>query len=355
MTPLSTVRFGFIGAGQIAHYAAESVLKHPHAKLVAIQDPHLERRTTLQKKHSLDYAHEAVEELLANKDVDAVYIAVPNKFHVPLAIQALEAGKHVILEKPFAMNAVEAEQAIKVAKKAGLVLFVGMNQRFSADSQKIKQLVEEGVLGDIYHAKALWRRRAGIPKLGTWFGNKEIAGGGSLYDIGVHMLDLCLWTINNFEPVSVVGATYTKFGNRGLGEGGWGLSDRSETAFDVDDFASAFIRFANGATVTLDTSWACHQASASAENVEIYGTEGGATLRPARLFRGSAGLPATYEIVDELKMNLKMPHQERFHNFINHLRGEEELCVTSHQALTVQKILDGIAESNRTGKEVRLA
>jgi len=355
MTPLSTVRFGFIGAGQIAYYAADAVLRHPHAQLVAIQDPHLERRTTLQNKHALEHAHESVEELLANKSVDAVYIAVPNKFHIPLAIQALEAGKHVMLEKPFAMNAAEAEKAIATANAAGLVLTVGMNQRFSADSQKIKQLVDEGVLGDIYHAKAYWMRRSGIPKLGTWFGNKEIAGGGSLCDIGVHMLDLCLHTINNFDAVSVVGATYTKFGHRGLGEGGWGLSDRSEIAFDVDDFASAFIRFTNGATVQLDTSWACHQAESNRHNVEIFGTEAGATLCPARLFRGSAGLPSMYEIVDELKLALKMPHRDRFHNFINHLRGEEELCVTTHQALAVQKILDGIAESNRTGKEIRLA
>jgi predicted dehydrogenase len=354
MKPLSTVRFGLIGAGQIAHYAADAILKHPHAKLVAVQDPHLERRTTLQKKHALEHAHEVVEDLLSNANVDAVYIAVPNKFHVPLAIQALEAGKHVILEKPFAMNAGEAEAAINVAKKAGLVLNLGMNQRFTSDSQKIQQLVQDGALGEIYHAKAIWRRRSGIPSLGTWFGNKEIAGGGSLYDIGVHMLDLALWTINNFEPVSVTGATYTKFGNRGLGEGGWGLSDKVETKFDVDDFASAFIRFANGATVTLDTTWACHQATGNIENVEVFGTEGGATLRPAKLFRGGT-FPAPYEVVDDLKMTLKMPHQERFHNFINHLRGEEELCVTPEQALTVQKILDAIAESNSTGKEVRLA
>ena len=355
MKPLSTVRFGLVGAGQIAHYAADAIRNHPSAKLVAVQDPHLERRTTLQKKHALEYAHEVVEDLLSNQDVDAVYIAVPNKFHVPLAIQALEAGKHVILEKPFAMNAGEAEAAIKVAEKAGLVLNLGMNQRFSGDSQKIKQLVEEGALGEIYHAKAIWRRRTGIPSLGTWFGNKEIAGGGSLYDIGVHMLDLCLWTINNFEPVSVVGATYTKFGNRGLGEGGWGLSDKVETKFDVDDFASAFIRFANGATVTLDTTWACHQAAGNIENVEVFGTEGGATLRPAKVFRYGKSPGANYEIVDDVKATLKMPHQERFHNFINHLLGQEELCVTTHQALTVQRILDGIAESNRTGKEVRLA
>ena len=355
MNSLSTVRFGFIGAGQIAHYAADAVRSHPHATLVAVQDPHLERRTTLQKKHSMEFAHEAVEEILANKSVDAVYIAVPNKFHIPLAIQALEAGKHVILEKPFAMNAVEAAKAIAVAEKSGLVLNVGMNQRFSADSQKIKHLVDAGVLGEIYHAKAYWRRRAGIPKLGTWFVSREIAGGGALYDIGVHMLDLCLYTINNFEPVSVVGATYTKFGNRGLGEGGWGLSDRSDVPFDVDDFASAFIRFANGATVTLDTTWACHQAVSNSDNVEIFGTEAGATVRPARLFRADPRPPASYEVLDDLKVPLKMPHQERFHNFINHLRGEEELCVTTDQALVVQKILDAIAESNRTGKEVRLA
>jgi predicted dehydrogenase len=355
MKPLSLVRFGFIGAGQIAHYAADSVLKHPHAKLVAIQDPHLERRTVLQKKHALEYAHEAVEEILANPSVDAVYIAVPNKFHVPLTIQALEAGKHVILEKPFAMNVAEAQAAIAASKKSGRVLFVGMNQRFSPDSQKIKKLVDDGVFGEIYHAKAWWRRRTGIPKLGTWFGSKEMAGGGSLYDIGVHMLDLCLYTMKNFEPVSVVGATYTKFGNRGLGEGGWGLSDRSDITFDVDDFATAFIRFANGATVTLDTTWAAHQAEENSDNVQIFGTEAGATLRPARLFRNKANLPAMYEVIDDLKIPIPMPHEDRFHNFINHLRGEEELCVTPDQALAVQKILDGIAESNKTGKEVRIS
>jgi len=354
MKHLSEVRFGFIGAGQISYYAAEAIGRHPHARLVAVQDLHLERLKTLQKKHTLEFAHETVEELLANNLVDAVYIAVPNKFHIPLALQALQAGKHVILEKPFAMNAAEAEEAIAAAKKAGLVLTVGMNQRFTADSQKIKQLVKEGVLGDVYHAKAYWMRRQGIPKLGTWFGNKALAGGGSLYDIGVHMLDLCLYTIDNFDPVAVSGAAYTKFGQRGLGEGGWGMSDRSETSFDVDDFASAFIRFTNGATVTLSTSWACHQAEANKDNVEFFGSEAGATIRPARLYRAGGGSPAGYEVIDEITLPLTMPHQDRFHNFINHLRGEEELCVTTHQALIVQKILDGIAESSRTGKEVRL-
>jgi predicted dehydrogenase len=353
MKHLSEVRFGFIGAGQIAYWAADTVKSHPHATLVAVKDLHEERVKNLCEKHGVKFAYTKAAELLANEAVDAVYIASPNKFHAGHAIQALEAGKHVILEKPFAMNATEAAQVIAAAKANDRVFTLGMNQRFAADSQKVKHLVDTGALGDIYHAKASWFRRSGIPKLGTWFGNRALAGGGSLYDIGVHMLDLCLHTINNFSPVSVVGATYTKFGNRGLGEGGWGMSERSDITFDVDDFASAFIRFANGATVTLDCSWACHRPEGNREIVELFGTEAGATLRPARLFRPGTASPSAYEVL-ELNVPLNMPHQDRFHNFINHLRGEEELCVTPEQALVVQTILDGIAESNRTGQEVRL-
>jgi predicted dehydrogenase len=352
MKHLSEVNFGFVGAGQVAHWASEQVKRHPHAKLIAVSDPHEERVKALCEKLGVPHGYTKIEDLLANKEINAVYIATPNKFHASLAIQALEAGKHVILEKPFAMSATEAGQVIAAAKKAGVVFTLGMNQRYTEDSQKIKQLVESGIFGEIYHAKAYWFRRSGIPKLGTWFGNKELAGGGSLYDIGVHMLDLCLYTIDNFSPVSVAGATYTKFGNRGLGEGGWGMSDRADIKFDVDDFASAFIRFENGATVTLDTSWASHGPSPSRENVEIYGTEAGATLRPARVFKSGPDAASAYEIVDQFDAPLKMPHLDRFHNFINNLRGEEELCVTTHQALVVQKILDAIAESNRTGREV---
>jgi len=353
MQHLSEVRFGFIGAGQIAHHAADCLKRHPHAKLVAVQDLHEQRVKDLTGKHGVESVFTKIEDLLSHKSVDAVYIATPNKFHAPLAIQALEAGKHVMLEKPFAMSTAEANQVIAAAKKADKVITVGMNQRFTGDSQKIKSLVEAGTFGEIYHAKAYWFRRTGIPKFGTWFVSKELAGGGSLYDIGVHMLDLCLWVMGNFSPVSVTGMTYTKFGNRGLGEGGWGMSDRSDVKFDVDDFSSAFIRFANGATVTLDTSWACHRPDGSRDNVELFGTEAGATLRPARLFRAGTAPDSAYEVI-EPKAQIAMPHQERLHNFVNHLRGEEALCVTPDQALAVQKILDGIAESARTGNEVKI-
>jgi len=346
------IRFGLIGAGQIAWYSASDINQHPHGRVVAATDTNPERLHKLCHERGIPKACETAEAVFDDPEVDAVYIAVPNKFHAPLALQALQAGKHVILEKPFAMNAGEAREVIAAAERAGRVFTLGMNMRFQPDCLRIRELARSGVLGEIYHGKAFWFRRSGIPKLGTWFGKRELAGGGCLYDIGVHLLDLCLFTMGNFEPVSVTGATYTKFGDRGLGEGGWGHSDREHAGFDVEDFASALIRFANGATVSLDVSWACHAEEGNRNDVHLYGTEAGARCFPAKLFRHG---PATGEhvVVDNPQAPLGFA-PNRFHNFINHLRGEEELCVKPAEALAVQRVLDAIAESAASGREVRM-
>ncbi len=351
---MSTLRFGFIGAGQIAYSSANSIKNHGKATVIAASDPNAERLNELCTKFEIPHAHATSEELFANPEVDAVYIAVPNKFHAPLAKAALEAGKHVILDKPFALSYAEALGVAEAARCSGKVLTLGMNVRFLEGAQKIRSLVEQGVLGEVYHAKAYWQRRTGIPKLGTWFGNKELAGGGCLYDIGVHALDACLYVMGNFKPVSVSGVTYTKFGNRGLGEGGWGMSDRSkDIIFNVDDFASALIRFENGATVSLDVSWAAHMENANRQDIELFGTEAGAVVWSPKLFRHDP-LRTEYDVIENPAAPLRYPHKDRFANFINHILDGEELCVTVDQALAIQKILDGIAESCVTGREVML-
>ena len=346
------IRFGFLGAGAISHYSAGSVNNHPGAKVIAAQDLHPQRLADLCAAHQIPNAYATADELLANPDIDAVYIAVPNKFHVPLTIQALKAGKHVILEKPFALNYAEAKEAADVAKQMGKVLTLGMNQRFEKFPQRTKALVERGDLGEVYHIKAYWFRRSGIPKLGTWFGNKSLSGAGALYDIGVHYLDLALYLLGDFKPVSVSGATYTKFGHLGLGAGSWGKSDNEGHVFDVDDFATGFIRFASGATISLDVSWACHAEEHDRADVQLYGTKAGAQARAGKLFRPD---PATgeYNIIQEPNIDVRYPHGDRFHNFINHLLNEEELCVPIEQALAVQRILDGLNASAVTGREVR--
>ncbi|MBD5781511.1 Gfo/Idh/MocA family oxidoreductase [Pelagicoccus sp. NFK12] len=351
---MKEVRFGFVGAGKISHFSAESLKSHPRARLVAVQDLSKERVAELADKFDIEHRFTEATQLFACPEVDAVYIAVPNKFHATLAIEAMKAGKHVLLEKPFAMDASEAADVIRVSKETGRVFTVGMNQRYNADSQKIKAIAQTGALGEVYYAKAYWFRREGIPKLGTWFGNKAMAGAGAINDIGVHLLDLCLHTMGNFDPVSVYGTTYTKFGNRGLGEGGWGISDATETTFDVDDLASAMIKMRNGATVCLEVSWAAHIADSNRMNVELFGTEMGASLYPAKLYKRNDPLNADYQIVDNVAANPALEHCDRFHNFANHLLDGEALLVTAEEALVVQKILDAVAQSTRTGKSVNL-
>lgn len=349
---MSIVRYGIIGSGMITHSSASAIQKNEQSEVLAAWDPHEGRKNDLCKKYEIPTAAASAKEIFANPDIDAVYVAVPNKFHASWAIEALKAGKHCILDKPFALSATEAKKVIATAEKSGKVFALGMNQRFVESCQKIKTLVDKGIFGEIYHGKAFWRRRTGIPRLQTWFGAKELAGGGALLDIGVHLLDLCLHTMGNFEPETVSGVTYTKFGNRGLGEGGWGISDRDpKLKFTVDDFASALIKLKGGQTVTLDATWACHTGNPGM-NVELFGTEAGATLYPAEVYRFSD--IAEYEIVKEVKADIKYKHCCRFANFTKAVLGEEEVCAKPVQSLAVQKILDAIYESSKTGKEVRI-
>lgn len=349
----SPIRFGFIGAGAISHWSASKLTEHPSGQLTAVQDVDPARCVELCSAFPGARAVSDADEIFKDPEIDVVYIAVPNKFHVPLTIRALEAGKHVLLEKPFAMSAEEAGLAVEAARRAQRVLTLGMNRRFLAESQRFRTLAKEGAFGEIYHAKAYWLRRAGIPKLGSWFGSKELAGGGCLYDIGVHVLDLCLYVMDNFEPASAFGSTYGKFGHRGLGGGNWGKSDNQGLPFDVEDFATGQIRMTNGATISLDVTWARHTESDDLVDVELFGTEAGGQVIGDKIFRYDDKF-RNYYTLERPNAMMEHPHGDRFHNLINHLHGKEALCVTLEQALTVQRILDALAESSRTGESVSL-
>lgn len=348
------LRFGVLGAGQISRAACPEINSHPHARVVAVSDPHALRLAELVG--ALDGARPVPDSaaLLADPEIDAVYIATPNALHAPLALGALEAGKHVILEKPFTTNAADAEAIIARAERAGRLVSVAMNQRFRADSQRVQALTQRGALGHVYHAKAFWFRRAGIPKLGSWFGSKALAGGGALYDIGAHLLDLVLFTLGRFDARSVSGQVYSSFGARGVGEGDWGLSDRDHPSFDVEDAATALLRFADGLSISLDVAWARHQSERDIMNVVLHGTEAGAGCYPGEIYRKAENL-GDYETARLPETPLTYPHQSRFHNFIGAILGTEALCVSPAQALAVQRILDAVYESSRLGREVMLS
>lgn len=350
---MSTINFGIIGAGAIAYSSCTEIASHQKAEILAACDTHADRLANLAHSFNIPRSYSHSDDLLDNADIDAVYIATPNSFHAPITRQALLAGKHVILEKPFTLNNEEAESVAEIVRKRDLIFMVGMNQRFTPNAQKIKSLADAGMFGDLYHAKACWLRRSGIPRLGTWFVNKHRSGGGALLDIGVHLLDLSLYILDNFAPIAVSGATYSRFGSRGLGEGDWGISDREQIEFDVDDFATALIKLEGGVTVTLDVSWALHQRDSNLMNVNIYGDEAGATVYPPEIFR-FGDREGEYQLIQSPSADHLYPHTSRFHNFINSILGDETPCVTLEQSLAVQRIIDGIYQSCQSGQEVRL-
>jgi predicted dehydrogenase len=349
-----SIKVGMIGAGGIANDHCKNINAYPDAKVVAVADLSQERREELKKNYSMERAYEKWEDLVKDPGIDAVAIALPNSLHAPVSLAALDNGKHVLLDKPFALNLKEAQEVADMAKKKKKVLMLGMNQRFRQDAQTLRTIVERGELGEIYHTKTYWYRRMGSPKFGTWFVNKKLSGGGCLLDIGVHFLDLSLYLTDNWEPVSVFGQVYSKLGPRGIGEGGWGKSDRdSKIAFDVEDFATSLIRFKNGATLELNISWILHQATPDRNNVELFGTEAGASLAPTKIFR-MAAKPGEYEVVEPQNVKIAHKYTNRQANWLDAIIGKDKPLCTIPQALTVQKILDAIYASSESGKEVRL-
>jgi predicted dehydrogenase len=357
----ATVRFGIIGAGAIAPSLVKSLAKHPHAAVSAVYDVHAGRQAAMCDEFAIPKRPRSLNALLQDDEIDAIYVAVPNKFHVPYTLKALAAGKHVVAEKPFAMNLEEAKQVEAAVRKSGKMWMLGMNRRFPAMMQKAQALVAKGAIGEPYHAKARWQRMWGCPRLQTWFGHKAISGGGCLLDIGVHMLDQTMYIAGNFKPLTCSGSVYGKFGHRGLGEGGWGKSDRDpKMTFDVEDFANAHIRLAGGLSIDLDVSWAAYMPKPVMETV-IYGTEGTIWVgQDEAVAGGSEAIRLCTRkkkafVVDEApKAKIRYPHCDRFNNFVNAVLGKEEPCVTIDQALAVQAILSGIYRSSSTGTEVDL-
>ncbi len=358
----STVRFGIIGAGAIAPSLCRAIATHKQAKVTAVFDVHAGRQTAMCDEFAIAKRPRSLAALLGDDEIDAIYVAVPNKFHVPYTLKALAAGKHVVAEKPFAMDLAEARQVAAAVKKSRKLWMLGMNRRFPSVLQKAHDLVARGVIGEVYHAKARWQRRWGCPKLQTWFGHKAISGGGCLLDIGVHMLDQTMYIAGNFKPLTASGSVYGKFGHRGLGEGGWGKSDRdAKLNFDVEDFANAHVRLAGGLSIDLDVSWAAYLPRRDVMESLVIGTEGSIWVgQDEAVAGGKESIVLTTRKGKEFisnenpKAKVKFPHCDRFNNFVNAILGREQACVTIDQALAVQSILTGIYRSSAKGAEVDL-
>jgi predicted dehydrogenase len=346
------LRCAVIGTGSVGLEHLTSLSQCFRATAVAVSELHIGRAKEATERFKIPRNYSDYRELLEQADVDAVTIALPNHLHAQVAIEALKARKHVLLEKPMAMNAREASRIIDTAMKMKRTLMVAQNYRFNRSTQMARMLIQRGDLGEIYHARCFWLRRSGIPRIGSWFTQKKLAGGGATFDIGVHVLDNCLHLLGDFEVASVFGSTHSKFGPRGVGEVNWGRSEIDPAKpFDVDDYGVALIKLKSGRTVNFEVSWAAHQPPDGREiGVDLLGTNGGLALFPARLFRNGAN---GYESIHLSGLKIPLP-EDRLHHFVNCVLDGKKPLVTLEESLKVQQILDAIYTSAASGKEVKL-
>ncbi len=345
---MDKVRIAIIGCGGIATRAhIPAILAQPDAELVAICDINAACVESVAKEHGIKHVFTDYSKLLEMDEVDAVSICTPNIAHHTPAIDAMKAGKHVLVEKPIARNPEEGQAIVDAAHATGMKFMVAQCCRWLPDSLVLKRFIDGGALGEMYYARIQAIRRRGIPSWGVFI-DKEKQGGGPLIDIGVHILDTTLWLMGHPKPVAASGVTYAKFGPRPGIFGNYGSWDH--TKFTVEDFAAGLVRFDNGATLMIESSFAAN-IEKDRMALAILGTEGGCQTDPLKLFREEYG--TLVDVTPVYVPESKMYHAE-MRGFLDSIINDTEPPVTGEQALMVMKILDGIYRSSELGAEVKI-
>jgi predicted dehydrogenase len=351
-------RVAVIGAGTISQRVHIPVFqKQPNTTVVAVCDVNEARARAVAEETGVAAVYSDYEKMLQEIQPNITVVATPNVFHKPMAIAALEAGSHVLCEKPVTLTYADAQVMFATAAAQKRVLTVGTHFRFTAPMQAAKRHAEQGFFGRIYAARTVWQRRNGIPGYGSWFTNKDLAGGGALLDIGVHTLDRALYIMGYPRPRRVSGAMFAEFGPRGRGLGGWGadiLQPSANARYDVDDVAWAQVVFEDGAVLQFQVAWASNYPETFV--TEIFGNEGGAYIGgwdSVQLYAMLNGLEVKIET--ELPAQRGSSYEQLINNFVRRLEGDESAdIVTPEQALVHVQIVDAIMRSATEGCEVTL-
>lgn len=295
---------------------------------------------------------------LFEQDPDAVVITTPNKFHEPVATTAMERGIDVFIEKPLAHTLDDAEQIATTAEKTGRICMVGYQSRFLNVCKILKWYIDQGYFGEIRHVQSAYMRRRGVPSRGSWYTSKEIAGGGALIDIGIHVIDLLLYFLDEPTVLDITSTTRSDFGNRESYTyiDMWG-NDDDANIFDVEDSVSAFMEFENETTGTMEVAWAVNAESVHAYH--IHGTDAGALLditdllntdnavhQSLQLYEARNG-GADHYLDSSVTTNRNDPYLEQMETFITAVANNEPLSInTAEQALAVQRVVDRIYADN---------
>ena len=335
------VRCAVIGLGMGRNHA-RSFLESPDSELVALADLDEKRLEGFADEVGKDALFTDYSTMLKEARPDLVMVALPNFLHKPVTIEALEAGCHVICEKPMAMTVAEAEEMAAAAEASGKQFGINFSQRFSAEHRALLELSESGALGEVYHGYCSWTRRDGFPGFGGWFGQKKLSGGGPLIDLGVHRIDRAMSLMGYPTVQSVQGTTHKKIGIPRAEEQG--------KAFDVEDFATGFVRFTNGASLLFEVSWGGHQGDKEMQAMRIVGTDGAIESQSKKghfhhYRRGDVFYSAEVK-TEQFKARNSMQEM------VDCLIQGRIFGGTPMHGIQVQRILNGLYESAETGREV---
>lgn len=354
-----SVKVGIIGCGGIAkgkHLPALSNVEE--VEMVAFCDIVPELAVEAKEKYGTEDAkvYTDYKELLAENTLDIVHVLTPNSSHAELSIAAMEAGSHVMCEKPMAKTSEEAREMIEASKRTGKKLTIGYQNRFRTDSQHLRAVTQEGELGEVYSAKAHAVRRRAVPTWGVFL-DEEAQGGGPLIDIGTHALDLTLWMMDNYKPKYVVGNTYHELAKTKNAANAWGPWDPEK--FTVEDSAFGFVVMENGATIYLEASWALNSLDVKEAKTTLFGTKGGADMNDGLSINGEA-----HGLLFEKKVELETggvdfydgagedPATLEAQSFVDAILNDTEPVVKPEEALVVTEILEAIYKSAKTGEPV---
>lgn len=347
---MKPLRVGVIGLHMGEHHIM-GYQKHPQAHVAAICDINPQRLAKIADQYQVTGRYTSAEEMMVREELDIVSVATPNKFHKPQTIMALEKGCHVLCEKPMALNAAEAEEMLAVARRVDCRIMIDFSWRFTPASWALKQFVDSGELGEAYFGRTVWHRRRGIPTYRDFKrGQKASEGGGPMVDLGVHRIDLALWFMGFPKPAWVMGGAYQPIGAAMAKREGW--------VYDVEDMASGFVRFENGATLVVESSWAANIAENELMVTQILGTKAGIVQR--NINEGYEFEAQIYFERDGVQYDMQ-PHPglagtapNAMVHFVDAILNDKPHLAPGEEGLLVSKILDAIYKSAETGEPVRL-
>ncbi len=343
---MENLRCAVIGLGMgMAHL--RGYLNNSRAEVVGLVDLDEEKLANALKDVPGAKGYTDFEKMLRECKPQVVSVALPNFLHEPVTIACMEAGADVLCEKPMSTSLASALRMEQVSEKTGKKIFMNLSQRFNKENQAARELMDSGAFGEVYHAYTEWTRRDWIPGFGGWFGQKELSGGGPLLDIGIHKIDMALWLMGRPKPVTVSGITHYQ---RGVPR-----AKKENVKFDVEDYATGFVRFENGASLIFEASWAGYQQTYSQQSFKLIGTRGG-----LEIVEGNQGQEYIYNhevngvpLASRLICD-KMDARGSTDNLVDCILDDKPFRANMEDGIRMQVILEALYESAGRGSEVNI-